>query len=113
MSATPVLVSCRRCRARVLEVRADWHEGIVIGEPRLDPVTLDRQQILACVITGIPLWQVHQHAGRPVTSLRTRWWPTKPLPGHTAPEHACRRTWEAFPLSLAPDPTLIPDTCPF
>lgn len=112
-ATTPLAATCTGCGARVLEVRWDWAEDILIGTPRLDPVTLDPQQVLACVIAGIPVWQVHEHAGRTVTSHRTAYWPRKPMPGHIAPEHACGRRWDAFPIDLAPDPTDIPDTCPF
>lgn len=110
---TPILASCRRCGARVLEVRWDWRDDTLIGEPLLDPVSLDRHQVLACVLTDVALWQVQEHAGHPVTSRRTRWWPRRPIAGHTAPEHACGRVWDAFPISLAPNPTHIPDVCPY
>lgn len=112
-ATTPILASCPRCRRRVLEVRWDHHEDTLIGEPTLEPVALDRQQITACVIAGIPLWLIHQHAGRTVTSHRTRWWPRTLVPGHTAPVHACGRIWDAFPITLAPDPHTTPDQCPF
>lgn len=112
-ATTPVLVSCRRCGSRVLEVRWDWHGDTLIGEPHLDPVTLDPQQITACVIAGIPIWQVHQRANKTMTSRRSRWWPRSPVPGHIAPEHGCGRVWDAFPLDLAPDPSVVPEHCPF
>jgi hypothetical protein len=112
-TTTPLLAACPRCRARVLEVRWDHHEDTLIGAPALDPVTLDPHQVLACVVAGIPLWQVHEYAGHPVTSQRTAWWPTAPLPGHIAPAHRCGTAWDAFPLDLSPDTTLTPDTAPF
>lgn len=110
---TPVYATCPDCRRRVLEVRHDHHQGILIGEPRLDPVSLDEQQIVACVITGARIWQLHDQAGEPVTSRRTRWWPLNPIPGHVVPEHVCSRVWDAPRLNLAPDPSATPDTCPF
>jgi hypothetical protein len=114
MTATaPLYTACALCGGRVLEVRWDWHEGLLIGEPRLEPVSLDYQQVTACIIAGIRLWQLHEHAGKPVTSKRGPWWPRSPLPGHILPEHACGRVWDAFPVDLAPDPLNIPDTCPF
>lgn len=112
-ATTPLLVACRACGARVLEVRWDYQQDTLIGEPRLDPIGLDHQQIVACIITGIRLWQIHEHARRHVTSRRTAWWPRKPVPGFTAPEHACGASWDALPISLAPEFTPIPDTCPF
>ena len=114
MTATaPLFAVCRRCGVRVLEVRWDYQQDVLIGEPRLDPVALDYHQVTACVIAGIPLWQVHQHAGKTITSHRSRWWPRKPVPGHIAPEHDCGRVWDAFPINLAPDPNPVPDVCPF
>lgn len=114
MSATaPLYTVCPTCRRRVLEVRHDWHEGILIGEPRIDPVTLDHQQVTACVIAGITLWQIHEHAGHHVTSKRSRWWPRRPIPGHIAPVHQCGRVWDAFPLNLAPADHPLPERCPF
>ncbi|HEY9310266.1 MAG TPA: hypothetical protein VIP82_20880 [Microbacterium sp.] len=112
-ATTPLYATCSSCRGRVVEVRWDWQQDLLIGEPRLEPVALDYQQVTACVIAGIPLWQLHEHAGRPVTSRRTRWWPKRKVPGHILPEHACGRVWDAFPIDLAPDPALIPETCPF
>lgn len=109
----PLYATCNACRGRVVEVRWDWYEDLLLGEPRLEPVSLDYQQITACVIAGIPLWQLHEHAGRPVTSHRTRWWPKRKIAGHVLPEHACGRVWDAFPIDLAPDPAEIPETCPF
>lgn len=114
MTATaPVYITCRNCHRQVLEVRWDFHQGILLGEPRIDPVSLDYQQITACIITGIHLWQLHEHARRPVTSHRTRWWPRKPVPGHVLPEHDCARTWDAFPVDLAPEDPTIPAQPPF
>lgn len=112
-ATTPLVASCSRCGRHVLEVRWDYHDDVLIGMPRLELVSLDWQQITACVIAGIPLWQIHERAGKTVTSRRTRWWPRKPVPGHIAPEHGCGRVWDAFPLDLAPDPHDIPETCPF
>lgn len=112
-ATTPLLARCIRCGARVLEVRWDWQEGCLFGEPRLDPVSLDYQQVTACIVTGIPLWQVHEHARKPVTSRRRRWWPTHPIAGHIAPVHACGRVWDAFPLELAPDEPTYPTEAPF
>lgn len=114
MSATtPRYVTCPRCRARVLEVRWDYQMDILIGTPLLDPVALGQLQIVACVITGVKLWQVHEHAGRPVTSRRSRWWPTKPVAGEISPEHRCKHTWDAPALDLAPEVTVYPDRPPF
>lgn len=114
MSATtPRYVTCPRCRARVLEARWDYQGDFLIGTPLLDAVALQPSQIVACVVTGIRLWQVHQHAGHTVTSRRTRWWPTRPVDGDVVAEHACGRVWDAPPLDLAPDPDVIPDVCPF
>ncbi len=112
-ATTPLYAACRRCGGRVLEVRWDFQQDILIGAPRLEPVSLDYQQVTACVIAGIPLWQIHEHARKTVTSRRSRWWPRTPVPGHIAPEHGCGRVWDAFPLDLAPDLTPIPETCPF
>lgn len=110
---TPRYVTCPRCQACVLEARWDYQNDTLFGTPLLDPVALNSQQLVACVITDVPLWQVHKHAGRHVTSRRTHRWPTRPVPGATVPAHACGRTWPGQPLQLAPDPTTIPDTCPF
>jgi hypothetical protein len=109
----PLYATCARCSARVLEVRWDHRDNVLIGAPTLDPVGLDDQQILACVISDVPLWQVYLHAGVHVTSRRTRWWPVGPTSGHVAPAHRCGRVWDAFPLELAPDPYDLPDLCPF
>lgn len=113
MSRSPLVANCPRCGRRVLEVLADWAGEVLYGEPRLDPVSLDYQQVTACIVIGIPLWQIHDHAGRKVTSRRSRWWPRKPMAGHISPEHACGRVWDAFPLNLAPLETPIPDNPPF
>jgi hypothetical protein len=112
-ATTPLAATCTRCGAYVLEVRWDFHQDVLIGAPLLDPVSLDRQQVLACVITGVPLWQVDTRGDRTITSHRTRFWPRHPVPGHIAPEHRCGHQWDAFPLELAPDPTTIPELCPF
>lgn len=114
MSAkAPLAARCGRCSRRVLEVRADHHLGVLIGTPRLDPVGLTRDQVLACVLTGIRVWQIQEHAGKTATSLRTRYWPMRPVDGHTAPEHTCTRTWDAPALDLAPDEVVYPDQPPF
>lgn len=114
VSATaPLMTRCRRCGARVLEVRADFHLGVLIGEPRVDPVHLDRDQVLACVLVGIRLWQIHEHAGRTVTSSRSRYWPRTPVPGQIAPTHACGRVWTAPALDLVPDEPVYPEQPPF
>lgn len=112
-ATTPLYTACTACKARVLEVRWDFHQNMLLGAPRLDAVALDREQIIACIVIGIPLWQLHQHSNKTVTSHRTPWWPRHPVDGHIVPEHACGRTWDAFPIDLAPDVTPIPDTCPF
>lgn len=101
-SKSPLLTTCRRCAVPVLEVRDDFR-GILGGTPRLDPVNLDQQQILACIIVGTPLWQIQKRPlGNWVTSQRTRYWPRKPVDGYTAPEHKCGTIWDAFPVDLAP-----------
>lgn len=112
-ATTPRYATCNRCGARVLEVRWDYQIDSLFGAPLLDPVVLDEQQIVACVIADIPLWQIHKHAGQHVTSRRTRWWPTSPMAGATSPLHACGRSWPAPALDIAPEPTTTPDTCPF
>jgi hypothetical protein len=103
MSATtPLFITCPRCDRQVLEARADWQLGVLIGTPRLDAVQLDSTQITACIITGLELWQIHTWAGRTVTSRRSRWWPTAPVAGTTVPRHSCARVWDAPALNLAP-----------
>lgn len=109
----PRYVTCPRCRTQVLEVRDDYQLGVLIGTPLLDPVALQPRQIVACVIAGIRLWQVHEHAGRPVTSSRSRWWPKKPVPGDTSPVHRCGRIWDAPALDLVPDELTTPEQPPF
>lgn len=109
----PLATRCRWCGRRVLEVRRDEHLGVLIGEPRIDPVALDRDQVLACVLVGIRLWQVQKRGGTTTTSSRSRWWPRTPIPGHTAPEHACPRVWAAPALDLAPDEVTYPEQPPF
>jgi len=116
MTATsPLIVTCPRCRRRVLAARWDHHENTLIGQPVIDPIALTTQQILACIITGTRLWQIYPHNGHTVTSHRTRWWPTHQNHpgGHTAPEHDCDTHWAAPTLNLAPDPVLTPADCPF
>lgn len=102
MSAvSPLMTKCRRCAAHVLEVRVDFDLGVLVGSPHLDPVVLTDQQVVACVITGAPLWQVYEYGGRTVTSQRGRLWPREPMPGEIVPEHDCARTWTGPPLVLA------------
>jgi hypothetical protein len=114
MSRTaPLAARCGRCHARVLEVRVDFQLGVLIGEPRLDPIALGATQITACVITGIQLWQIQEHAGTTITSSRSRWWPRRHVDGHTAPAHACGRVWDAPALDLAPDEPVYPEQPPF
>lgn len=116
MSAvSPLAASCPRCHARVLDVRVDFDLGVLIGAPRLDPTVLEDAGIVACVITGIRLWQVYEHAGRTVTSQRSAGWPRKPMPGVVLAEHTCKRVWPGAPIDLAPltAPTTVPDICPF
>ena len=113
MKTAPLMTRCRRCDARVLEVRVDFQLGVLIGEPRIDPVSLDAVQITACIITGIRLWQIQERANTTITSSRSRHWPRHPVPGHTAPAHTCGRVWDAPPLDLAPDQPVYPDTPPF
>ncbi|EYT59771.1 hypothetical protein [Microbacterium sp. UCD-TDU] len=112
-ATTPLFITCPRCSRQVLEVRADWQLGVLIGTPRLDAVQLDPTQITACILTGLELWQVHTWAGKTVTSRRSRWWPTEPVAGTTAPRHACGRVWDAPALDLAPDKASAPEKCPF
>lgn len=109
----PLFTACPRCGVRVLEVRGDWADDVVFGEPLLDPVGLDYQQVTACIIAGLTLWQLHPYAGHTVTSRRTRWWPRAPMPGLTVPQHVCGRVWDAFPVDLSPDTDLTPELCPF
>lgn len=114
MTATaPLFIDCPRCKRHVLEVRADWQLGVLVGTPRLDAVQLDAGQITACIITGIRLWQIQRRSGRLITSGRSRWWPTEPVPGFTVPEHACGRIWDAPALDLAPAPLPMFVTPPF
>jgi hypothetical protein len=114
MTATaPLVAPCRRCGRRVLEVRADFQLGVLVGEPRIDPVRLDRDQVIACVLTGVRLWQIQEYAGSTTTSSRSRYWPQRPVDGHTAPEHTCGRVWSAPSLNLAPDEVVIPEQPPF
>lgn len=115
MSATtPLAATCTKCGRRVLEVRWDFDLDTLIGRPRLDPIELDAQQIVACVITGMPLWQVYEHAGRTVTSQRGPLWPREPMPGHIVPEHTCDRTWTGPAVILAdPAPAATSATPPF
>lgn len=115
MTATsPLYTSCFRCGTSVLEVRWDWQLNTLYGAPRLDPVALDYQQVTACIITGLPLWQLHRRlSGQWLTSHRTRWWPRAPMPGHIVPEHACAARWDAFPLDLSTTSPTYPDTPPF
>lgn len=114
MPATaPLRTHCPRCGVTVLQVRWDWQENTIIGEPILDPVALDQTQILASVLTGIPLWQIQPRLGSWVTSQRGRWWPTGPTPGHTVPEHACGRHWAGPPVRLAHDPATAFTECPY
>jgi len=98
---TPLMTVCGRCGRHVLEVRVDFDLGLLVGSPRIDPVELDNTQVVASVITGVPLWQVYEHGGRTVTSQRGRLWPREPMPGVIAPEHDCARTWTGPPLVLA------------
>lgn len=110
---SPRYVTCTRCRARVLEVREDYQLGVLIGTPLLDPVALQQLQVVACVITGVQLWQIHEHAGKHVTSSRSRWWPCRPVDGYIAPVHRCGHTWDAPALDLKPDEVVYPDQPPF
>ncbi len=113
-AVAPLYTNCARCGARVLEVRWDWQADILLGDPRLDPVALDHQQITACILIGVRLWQLQQRlTGTWTTSSRGRWWPRGPVTGHTLPEHACGRRWDAFPVDLATTPTPVPELCPF
>lgn len=109
----PLFINCPRCGRRVLEVRDDFQLGVLVGTPRLDAVHLDPMQITACIITGLRLWQIQTRAGRLITSGRSRWWPTEPVPGFTVPEHSCSRVWDAPALDLAPDTAPTPDKPPF
>lgn len=103
MSATaPLFIRCPRCTRDVLEVRMDFQLGVLVGNPRLDAVQLDQDQITACIIAGLRLWQIEQRAGRLYTSGRSRWWPSQPVPGFIVPEHSCSRVWDAPALNLAP-----------
>ena len=112
-SKAPRYVTCTRCRVRVLEVRDDFQLGVLVGMPLLDPVALSQLQVVACVITGVQLWQVHEHAGKTVTSVRSRWWPRRPIDGEISPRHRCGTTWDAPALNLAPEETVYPDQPPF
>lgn len=114
MSRTaPLAARCGRCHALVLEVRVDFQLGVLVGAPRLDPISLVGTQITVCVLTGIQLWQVQERAGTTTTSSRSRWWPVRPVDGHTAPVHACGRVWDAPALELAPDEPVYPELPPF
>lgn len=113
-TTSPLYAACHRCGARVLEVRWDFQENTLLGAPRLDPVTLNAEQHIACIVTGVSVWQVQRRrTGEWVTSHRNRWWPTRPVDGHTVPEHACGRRWEGPPLDIATSPSLTPEHCPF
>lgn len=113
MKTASLFARCPRCDRQVLEVRADWDLGVLVGTPRLDAVQLDQEQIIACIITGLRLWQIQEHAGTTVTSSRSRWWPREPVPGHTVPEHSCGRVWDAPAIDLAPAEIVYPDQPPF
>jgi hypothetical protein len=113
MNKAPRYVTCPRCRARVLEVRWDFQMDVLIGMPLLDPVALQPLQIVACVITRVQLWQIHEHAGKTITSQRTPWWPRKPVDGEISPRHRCGHTWDAPALDLVPDEVVYPDQPPF
>ncbi|MBP2420030.1 hypothetical protein [Microbacterium imperiale] len=114
-ATAPLFAPCGWCGADVLQVRWDYRADLLIGDPRLDPVALDPQQVTACIIAGIPLWQLEQRlTGHWITSARSFYWPRRPVPGHIAPEHHCSRVWDAERLQLAPDAgTTYPDTPPF
>lgn len=113
ITKAPLATRCGRCGRQVLEAREDWHEGVLIGDPRIDPVALDSTQLLACVIAGVRVWQLHQVAGHWVSSVRSRYWPRRPIDGHVSPAHDCGRIWTAPRLNLAPDASHVPDICPF
>ncbi|WP_091232557.1 hypothetical protein [Microbacterium sp. 3J1] len=109
----PLFINCPRCNRRVLEVREDFELGVLVGTPRLDAVQLKPDHIVACIITGIRLWQIQERAGHTITSGRSRWWPREPVPGFTVPEHSCGRVWDAPAIDLAPDEIVYPDQPPF
>lgn len=115
MSArAPLTTVCTRCDRPILEVRWDDQLDTIIGRPRLDPTSLDDQQIIACVIVGVDLWHIgRSKLGHHTTSQRTPWWPTEPIPGHIVPEHHCARTWHGTLLDLTPPTHHTPDTPPF
>lgn len=113
MNHAPVYVTCPTCRRRVLEVQWDYRDNFLLQHTLLDPVALDQQQILACVITDVRLWQLQRGGEGYRTSRRSRWWPRRPVPGHTLPEHQCQRTWDAFPIDLARPEDLLPVNAPF
>lgn len=110
---TPRYITCPRCGRRAIEARWDYQGDMLIGTPLLDPVKLTLTQITAAVITSIPLWQIQEHAGRPITSRRHTWWPRRPVDGTTVPEHACGRVWDAPTVDLAVDDPTYPDQPPF
>ncbi|MFI8593760.1 hypothetical protein ACIGCK_04930 [Microbacterium sp. NPDC078428] len=109
----PLAAVCARCGARVLEVRWDHYWDTLIGTPLLDPVALDQQQIVACVITRVRLWQLQLDARGWRTSHRGPYWPPHPVPGHVLPEHRCGHAWDAFPVDLSGDTPTYPDIPPF
>ncbi len=111
---TPVITPCPHCRIDVLEARWDDQDGMPpIGTARLDPVALDHQQRVACIITGVRLWQLQDSPLGLRTSLHTRWWPARPVNGHVLPAPRCGTTWDAFPVDLKPLTITYPDDPPF
>jgi len=111
-ATTPLVGTCPRCKARVLEVRWDYELDLVVGKPRLDLTVLSLEQITACIITGRDLWQLHEHAGRKVTSHRSRWWPRAPIDGTVHAEHRCGTVWPGTDVILAEPQPPAPVTEP-
>ena len=119
MSRPPLVESCPKCGRRVLAVREDDYHEFVIGRPLIDPVALNQQQVIACVLAGIDLWQVTRRVLGWVTAHRDVSWPyppkpgQPPYPGHIAPVHRCTATWDAPPIDTQPDRAPVPDKPPF
>lgn len=70
---TPIESVCGWCGRDVIETSWDDDAGVLVGPVRLDPHRLDESQLIACVITGRPVWHIYPSPLGPLTSRHTRW----------------------------------------
>lgn len=113
----PTFEHCRHCGLAVIETTFDDDtNGPTLRAIRLDPTVLTPQLLLACAITGRPIWHIRRRRNGITTSRIGAWTRHRDAATNAkVPTHICGRTFTTLEHITAHElePTRIPDTCPF